>query len=67
MKYTITVTNPTKYFLSLLPQSFLDIIDLEGWKTFQVMFVGGDYTQWIKDIVKKILDNANCEVYVIEG
>lgn len=30
------------------------------------MFVGSDYTQWIKDIVKKILDNTNCEVYVIE-
>ena len=30
------------------------------------MLVGGDYTQWIKDIVKKILDNTNYEVYAIE-
>ena len=70
MKYTITVTNSIDYYIvrhTLYNDcAFLDIIDLEGQKTFLVMFVGGDYTQRIKDIVKKILDNTNCEVYVIE-
>lgn len=71
MKYTITVTNLTDYYIVRHTfynnRAFLDIIDLEEWKTFQVMFVGGDYTQWIKDTVKRILDNTNCEVYVVEG
>ena len=67
MKYTITVTNLTDVRHTFYnDRAFLDIIGLEGWKTFQVMFVGGDYTQWIKDIVKKISDNTNCEVYTIE-
>ena len=69
MKYTITVTNPTDYYIVrhtfYNDRAFLDIIDLEEWKTFQVISVGSDYTQWIKNIVKKILGNTNCEVYYV--
>lgn len=67
MKYNITVTNPTDVRHTFYnDRAFLDIIDLEGRKTFQVMFVGGDYTKWIKDVAKKIIDSTKCEVYVIE-
>ena len=74
MKYTITVMNPADYYTvrRALCHYFyndsvlLGIVDLEEWKTFQIEFVDGKYTRWIKDTVRKILDNTKCEVYVIE-
>ena len=43
MKYTITVTNPTDYYIIrhtfYNDRAFLDIIGLEEWKTFQVMII----------------------------
>lgn len=74
MKYTITVMNPMDYYTVRRAfchyfyndSVFLGIVDLEEWKTFQIMFVGDKHTRWIKDTVKKILDSTKCEVYVIE-
>lgn len=74
MKYTITVMNPDNYYTARRAfchyfyndNALLRLVDIEEWKTFQIVFVGGKYTRWIKDAVRKILDNTNCEVYVIE-
>lgn len=57
MKYTITVTNSIDYYIvrhTLYNDcAFLDIIDLEGQKTFLVVFVGGDIPNGLKIQLKR--------------
>lgn len=73
MKYTITVMNPADYYTVRRAfchyfyndNALLGLVDVEEWKTFEITFVD-NYTRWIKDTVKKILNSTNCEVYVTE-
>lgn len=74
MKYTITVMNSSDYYTVRRAfchyfygdRALLSIVDIEEWKTLQIVFVGGVYTRWIKDAVQRILDSTKCKVYVVE-
>lgn len=74
MKYIITVMNPADYYTVRRAfchyfygdSALLNLIDVEEWKTLELDFVGGIYTRWIKDTVRRILENTKCEVYVVE-
>lgn len=74
MKYTITVMNPADYYTVRRAfchyfyndRALLCIVDIEEWKTLQIVFINSEHARRIEDTVKKILDNAKCEVYVIK-